>query len=91
MFSLLIIAQLQAPLRSLPSSLSVSPSNHSTLTRLLQKRQRQQLEENLNTTQKRYEMKMQDFQTLPSSRIDCYPISTPVPGVDPDPISCSKP
>jgi hypothetical protein len=91
MLSLLMSAQITLLAQNLPSSLSVTPSDRSRLHYLLQKRQRQQLEQKLNTAQRRYEMRIQDFKDLPSSRIDCFPISTPVPGVDPDPISCSRP
>lgn len=51
----------------------------------------QQKQQQLNLNQKRYEQKIKELENLPSSRVDCYPISTPIPNFDPDPISCSKP
>ncbi|MBR8833118.1 MAG: hypothetical protein DSM106950_03490 [Stigonema ocellatum SAG 48.90 = DSM 106950] len=91
MLSLILIAQINIPPHNLPSVLEVTPDTRQRFDNLQQRRQIQQHEEKVNAAQKRYEHKIQDLQTLPSSRIDCFPISTPVPGVDRDPISCSRP
>lgn len=91
MLPLIIIAQINLPPHKEPSVLEVTPNARQRLGDLLHKRQIQQQQEKLNAAQKHYELNIQDLQTLPSSRIDCFPISTPVPGIDPDPISCSRP
>ncbi|MBO3459268.1 hypothetical protein G7B40_007120 [Aetokthonos hydrillicola Thurmond2011] len=91
MLPLIFTAQINISPHSLPSPLFVTPNSHQKVDNSRQKQQIQQQEEQLNTQQRRYELKIQDLQSLPSSRIDCHPISTPVPGVDPDPISCSRP
>ena len=91
MLPLILIAQINIPPQNLPSVLEVTPNARQRFGNLLLLRQIQQQQEKLNAAQKHYELNIQDLQTLPSSRIDCFPISTPVPGVDPDPISCSRP
>lgn len=50
-----------------------------------------QQQQQLNLNQKRYQQNIKELENLPSSRVDCLPISTPIPNFDPDPISCSKP
>ncbi len=91
MLPLILIAQINIPPHNLPSVLEVTPKAGQRFGNLLLLRQIQQQQEKLNAAQKHYELNIQDLQTLPSSRIDCFPISTFVPGIDPDPISCSRP
>ena len=66
----------------------IEKGRHQLETQILYLQQKQQ---QLNLNQKRYEQKINSLENLPSSRVDCHPISTPIPGFDPDPISCSKP
>jgi hypothetical protein len=91
MLPLILIAQIYISPYHLPNSLPVTQNARQQFDNTQQQQQIQQQEEKLNASQKRYELKIHELQSLPSSRIDCHPISTPVPGVDPDPISCSRP
>ena len=50
-----------------------------------------QQQQQLNLNQKRYQENINSLENLPSSRVDCRPISTPIPNFDLNPISCSKP
>ena len=75
---------LSYPIRSKPL-IEKGQIGHKTSTPYLQQQQQ------LNLNQKRYQENINSLENLPSSRVDCRPISTPIPNFDPDPISCSKP
>ena len=75
---------LSYPIRSKPL-IEKGQIGHKTPTPYLQQQQQ------LNLNQKRYQENINSLENLPSSRVDCRPISTPIPNFDPDPISCSKP
>ncbi len=75
---------LSYPIRSKPLIEKGQIRHHTPIPYLQQQQQ-------LNLNQKRYQQNINSLENLPSSRVDCRPISTPIPNFDPDPISCSKP
>lgn len=85
----ILFAQTNIPSHSLPNLLKVTPTVEPRFNNLPQKQQIQQLQENLNANQKDYELKIRQLETLPSSRIDCYPRFPPIQGVDR--FSCKRP
>lgn len=76
---------LSYPIRSKPL-IETEQIRHKTPILFLQQQQQQ-----LNLNQKRYQQNIKELENLPSSRVDCRPISTPIPNFDLNPISCSKP
>lgn len=97
MLHLILIAQLNILPDNLPSLPPVSLDSHQHLDDYRQQQRKRQLEQQqrqMDLIQKRYQMEKQElYESLPPSRIDCFPLFPPVSGYPPgsSAISCHRP
>jgi hypothetical protein len=95
MLHLILIAQINTTPAKLPASLLGSPNSTQKLNLPVQQQQqrRKLQEQQLNLSQKKYQQRIREFDDLPTSRIDCFPLFPPASGFPPgvSPISCRRP
>jgi len=92
---LILIAQFNGVPTKLPASLLSLPNSTRQMNLSVgqQQHQRQLQEQQLNLNQKKYQQRIREFDILPTSRIDCFPLFPPSSGFPPgvSPISCRRP
>lgn len=95
MLHLILIAQINTTPTKFPAYLLGSPNSIKRLNLPIQQQQqrRKLQEQNLNLSQKKYQQRIGEFDILPTSRIDCFPLFPPTSGFPPgvSPISCRRP
>ena len=95
MLHLILIAQINTTPTKLPASLLRLPNSNQQLNLLdgQQQQGRKLQEQQLNLSQKEYQQRIREFDILPTSRIDCFPLFPPASGFPPgtSPISCRRP
>jgi hypothetical protein len=95
MIHLILVAQINTTPAKLPASLVGSPNSTGKLNLPVQQQQqgRRLQEQQLNLNQKKYQQRIREFDILPTSRIDCFPLFPPNSGFPPSvsPISCHRP
>jgi hypothetical protein len=95
MLHLILVAQIHTTPAKLPASLLASPSSIEKLNFPVGQQQqgRKLQEQQLNLNQKKYQQRIREFDILPTSRIDCFPLFPPASGFPPgvSPISCHRP
>lgn len=95
MLHLILIAQIHTTPAKLPASLLGSPNSSGKLNSPVGQQQQghKQQEQQLNLNQKKYQQRIREFDILPTSRIDCFPLFPPASGFPPgvSSISCRRP
>lgn len=95
MLHLILIAQINTIPTKLPASLLSLPNSDRQLNLPggQQQNKRKLQEQQLNLNQKKYQQRIREFDILPTSRIDCFPLFPPSSGFPPgvSSISCRRP
>ncbi|MBE9016312.1 hypothetical protein C7Y66_25570 [Chroococcidiopsis sp. CCALA 051] len=95
MLHLILIAQFHGVPTKLPASLLSLPDSDRQLNLPVRQQQNKHKlqEQQLNLNQRKYQQRIREFEILPTSRIDCFPLFPPSSGFPPgvSPISCRRP